>query len=185
MAPLARRKRARPRRTCPIRVQPALSSPKHQATTGPRHCWNDRYAGSGRGHCDDMLQIQVGWQAGDTLSRVCAFPILYKNLCVLNKPSLLRMLRNMGGFSIWGLTGSMLLATGKNTGTPPVHSHPLGQPIISISQPPFVTDHFSSTILSLTGPRISSSPAKGRTSTIHPTPGERLLGHWCCIHRPR
>jgi hypothetical protein len=23
---------------CPIRVQPALSSPKHQATTGPRHC---------------------------------------------------------------------------------------------------------------------------------------------------
>jgi hypothetical protein len=85
--------------------------------------------------CDDMLQIQVGWQAGDTLSRVCAVHVLYKNLWPLNKPSLLRMLRNMGDSSVWGLVGSRLLATGKNTGTPPVHSHPLGQPIISISQP--------------------------------------------------
>jgi hypothetical protein len=47
-------------------------------------------------------------------ARTCAFPILYKNLCVLNKPSLLRMLRNMGGFSIWGWVGCRLLATGTN-----------------------------------------------------------------------
>jgi hypothetical protein len=68
-------------------------------------------------------------------ARTCAVHVLYENLCVLNKPSLLRMLRDVVGFSIWGWVGSRLLATGKNTGTTPVHSHPLGQPIISISQP--------------------------------------------------
>jgi hypothetical protein len=57
------------------------------------------------------------------------------------------MLKDVVGFSIWGWVGFRLLATGKNTGTPPAHSHPLGQPIISISQPPFVTDHFSLTDL--------------------------------------
>jgi hypothetical protein len=32
-----------------------------------------------------MLQIQVGWQAGDTLSRVCAVHVLYtKLLCDLS-----------------------------------------------------------------------------------------------------
>jgi hypothetical protein len=45
------------------------------------------------------------------------------------------MLRDVGDSLVWGLTGYRLFATGKNTGTTPVHSHPLGQPIISISQP--------------------------------------------------
>jgi hypothetical protein len=31
--------------------------------------------------------------------------------------------------------GAMLLATGKNTGTTPVHSHPSGQPAINAGQP--------------------------------------------------
>ena len=61
MAPLARVfLRARPP-ACPNRVQPTVHSPTTQATTGLRHCWNDRYAGFGRGQCDDMLQIQAGW----------------------------------------------------------------------------------------------------------------------------
>ena len=30
---------------CPDHVHKPLPRAKHQATTGPRHCWNDRYAG--------------------------------------------------------------------------------------------------------------------------------------------
>jgi hypothetical protein len=74
--------------------------------------------------------------------------LFYIKICAIrNKASLLRMLRNVCDSLALGLAGCRLLATGKSTGTTPVHSYPLGQPIISISQPPIVTDHFSLTDL--------------------------------------
>jgi hypothetical protein len=54
-------------------------------------------------------------------ARTCAVHVLYENLCVLNKPSLLRMLRDVVGFSIWGWVGCRLLATGTND--PDTHTH--------------------------------------------------------------
>ena len=147
---------ASPASLCPNRVQPALSSPKSQATTGLRHCPIGRYASIWTG-----IAVQMHYVLHITRARVIRVYYLHKICALRNNSSLLRMLRDVGDSPALGLAGCRLFATGE-TGTTPgrLHRQQLSG-LRLVTAPP---------ILSLSGCRIRPSPATGRTLTIHPTP---------------
>lgn len=123
---------ARPRVQNP--VQAGVDRPKPLGMTRLRTCCECRYARVWTGAAVQMHQV-VHVTRRRALMRVHAYSFYQKICGFLNNASLLRMLRNVGDFWLLGLAGLRLLATGENTGTPPVKSNPLGQPVISTSRP--------------------------------------------------